>query len=183
FLRDTLGLGVINIYSLAGMVFTEGLLELPVAYLVIAAAMRSFDTALEEASWISGGSSRRTMVKIILPMLQPALLAAVTLVIIRTLGAFAVPSVLGMPARVDVLTTYIYRIVTTGFLPDYGRAAAVGISVLATAIVLVFVYRHYTSAGERFVTIGGRGYKPQRVKLGVWRVPLGLITLLVGGVL
>src|SRR5690625_6802944 len=91
--------------------------------------MRSFDTALEEASWISGGSSRRTMWKIILPMLQPALLAAVTLVIIRALGAFAIPSVLGMPARVDVLTTYIYGIVTTGFLPDYGRAAAVGISV------------------------------------------------------
>lgn len=182
-LRDTLGLGVINVYSLAGMVFTEGLLELPVAYLVIAAAMRSFDTALEEASWISGGSTGRTMRRIILPMLRPALLAALMLVVIRTLGAFAIPSVLGMPARVDVLTTYIYRLVTTGFLPDYGRAAAVGISVLATAVVLVFVYRHYTAAGERFVTIGGRGYRPQRVRLGAWRWPLGLLTLLVGGVL
>lgn len=183
FLRDTLGLGVINVYSLAGMVFIEGLLELPVAYLVIAAAMQSFDTALEEASWISGGTTRRTMMKIILPMLQPALLAALMLVIIRSLGAFAIPSVLGMPARVDVLTTYIYRLVSTGFLPDYGRAAAVGISVLATAIVLVFVYRYYTSASERFVSIGGRGYRPQRVKLGRMRYPVGLITLLVGGVL
>ncbi len=183
FLRDTLGLGVINIYSMPGMIFIESLLELPVAYLVIAAAMRSFDTALEEASWISGGSSRRTMLKIILPMLQPALLAAVMLVVIRSLGAFAIPSVLGMPARIDVLTTYLYRIVTTGFLPDYGRAAAVGISVLATAVVLVLIYRHYTSASERFVTIGGRGYKPQRVKLGALRVPLGVLTVLVGTVL
>jgi iron(III) transport system permease protein len=183
FLRDTLGLGIINIYSLPGMIFIEGLLELPVAYLVIAAAMRSFDTALEEASWISGGSSRRTMMKVILPMLQPALLAALMLVVIRALGAFAIPSVLGMPARIDVLTTYVYGLVTTGFLPDYGRAAAVGISVLATAIALVFVYRHYTSAAERFVTIGGRGYKPQRVKLGGLRFPLGLVTLLTGGVL
>lgn len=183
FLRDTLGLGVINIYSLTGMVFIEGLLELPVAYLVIAAAMRSFDTALEEASWISGGTSRRTMFKVILPMLQPALLAALMLVVIRALGAFAIPSVLGMPARIDVLTTYVYRIVTTGFLPDYGRAAAVGISVLLTAIVLVFVYRYYTRAAERFVTIGGRGYKPQRVKLGAMRYPLGLTSLLVGIVL
>src|SRR5690625_1042435 len=180
FLRDVLGLGVINIYSLPGMIFIEGLLELPVAYLVIAAAMSSFDTALEEASWISGGTSRRTMQKIILPMLQPALLAAMTLVIIRSLSAFAIPSVLGMPARVEVLTTFVYRLVSTGFVPDYGRAAAVGISVLATAIVLVFVYRHYTAAGERFVTIGGRGYKSQRVKLGAWRYPLGLITLLIG---
>lgn len=180
FLRDTLGLGVLNIYSLPGMVFIEGLLELPVAYLVIAAAMRSFDTALEEASWISGGSTRRTMLKVILPMLRPALLASLMLVVIRSLGAFAIPSVLGIPARIDVLTTYVYRMVTTGFLPDYGRAAAVGISVLATAIVLVFIYRHYTSAAERFVSIGGRGYKPQRVKLGRWRYPLGGLTLLVG---
>ncbi len=183
FLRDTLGLPIINIYSMPGMIFIEGLLELPVAYLVIAAAMRSFDTALEEASWISGGTTRRTMLKIILPMLQPALLAAIMLVIIRSLGAFAIPSVLGMPARIDVLTTYLYRMVTTGFLPDYGRAAAVGISVLATAIVLVVIYRYYTRAAERFVTIGGRGYKPQRVKLGPWRLPLGLVTLLVGGLL
>lgn len=183
FLRDTLGLGVLNVYSLPGMVFIEGLLELPVAYLVIAAAMGSFDNALEEASWISGGSTRRTMLKIILPMLRPALLAAIMLVVIRSLGAFAIPSVLGMPARIDVLTTYVYRLVTTGFLPDYGRAAAVGISVLATAIVLVFVYRHYTSAAERFVSIGGRGYKPQRVKLRGLRYPVGLLTLLVGGVL
>ena len=180
FLRDTLGLGIINIYSLTGMVFIEGLLELPVAYLVIAAAMRSFDTALEEASWINGGSSRRTMFKIILPMLQPALLAALMLVVIRALGAFAIPSVLGMPARIDVLTTHVYGMVTTGFLPDYGRAAAVGISVLLTAIVLVFVYRYYTRAAERFVTIGGRGYKPQRVKLGRMRWPAGLLSLLVG---
>ena len=183
FLRDTLGLGIINIYSLPGMIFIEGLLELPVAYLVIAAAMESFDTALEEASWISGGSAQRTMRRIILPMLQPALLAALTLVIIRALGAFAIPSVLGMPARVDVLTTFVYGLVSKGFLPDYGRAAAVGLSVLTTAIVLVFVYRYYTRAGERFVTIGGRGFKPNRVKLGRWRYPLGLLTLLVGVVL
>lgn len=183
FLRDTLGLGVINIYSLTGMVVVEGLLELPVAYLVIAAAMRSFDTALEEASWINGGSSRRTMFRIILPMLQPALLAALMLVVIRALGAFAIPSVLGMPARIDVLTTYVYTMVTTGFLPDYGRAAAVGISVLLTAIVLVVVYRYYTRASERFVTIGGRGYRPQQVKLGAMRIPLGLASLLIGIVL
>src|SRR5690606_31628120 len=124
--------------------FVESLLDLPVAYLVIAAAMSSFDTALEEASWISGGSTRRTMRKIVLPMLLPAILAAVTLAIIRSLSAFAIPSVLGMPGRVEVLTTYVYRLVTTGFVPDYGRAAAVGVSVLATAAGLVFSYRYYT---------------------------------------
>src|SRR5699024_4821525 len=80
-------------------------------------------------------------------------------------------------------TTYVYGLVSKGFLPDYGRAAAVGISVLLTAVVLVFVYRHYTSASERFVTIGGRGYKPQRVRLGALRLPLGFVTLFIAGLL
>lgn len=58
-----------------------------------------------------------------------------------------------------------------------------GISIPATAVVLMFVYRHYIAASERFVTIGGRGYKPQRVKLGAWRYPIGLMTPLVGALL
>ena len=183
FLRDILGLGVINVYSMAGMIFVEGLLDLPIAYLVIAAAMSSFNSSMEEASWTSGASRARTLRRIVLPMLRPALLAAVILVIIRALSAFAIPSVLGLPGQVEVMTTYIYRLVTVGFLPDFGKAAAVGVSVLASAVVLVFVYRYLTAASERFVTISGRGYTRSTIHLGKLRYPLGLFTLLVAGLL
>ncbi|HEX9673904.1 MAG TPA: iron ABC transporter permease, partial [Burkholderiales bacterium] len=37
-----------NIYSLEGMILVEALLDLPIAYLIIAPAMASFDVALEE---------------------------------------------------------------------------------------------------------------------------------------
>lgn len=171
------GLGGINIYTLPGMVFVEGLLDLPVAYLVVAAAMSTFDSSLEEASWVSGRSRAATWWRIVLPVLKPAVLAAVTLVLIRSLSAFAVPSVLGMPGRVEVLTTFIYRLISVGFAPDYGRAAAVGVSALAVAVVLVYVYRHLTARSERFVTISGKGYRPAIARLGHWRIPLGLFVL------
>lgn len=178
-----LGLGRINIYSLPGMVFIEGLLDLPVAYLVIVAAMASFDASLEEASWVNGRSRSQTWWRIVLPMLRPAILASITLVIIRSLSAFAVPSVLGLPGRVEVLTTFIYRLISVGFVPDYGRAAAVGISVLGVAIVLVYLYRYLTARSERFVTISGKGYRPAITSLGPWRWPLGVLVLLLGVVL
>src|SRR5690606_25706798 len=174
------GLGPINIYSLPGMIFVEGLLDLPVAYLVIVAAMASFDSSLEEASWVSGRSRAATWWRIILPILRPAILAAITLVLIRSISAFAIPSVLGMPGRIEVLTTFIYRLINVGFVPDYGRAAAVGVSVLGAAVVLVYLYRSLTARSERFVTISGKGYRPTISRLGVWRWPLGLFVLLLG---
>jgi len=120
-----------NIYSLSGMILVEGLLDLPIAYLIIAPAMSAFDVSLEESSRVCGASTLRTLARVTLPVLRPAILAAVILVIVRSLASFAVPSVIGMPGRIYVLASHIYRIVATGFAADYGQASAVGMSALA----------------------------------------------------
>ncbi len=178
-LRQLLGYSPFNIYSLGGMIFLEGLLDLPVTYLVMSPAMYSFDTALEDASRMSGASNLYTLRKITLPMMRPALLAALSLGIIRSLAAFAVPQMVGMPGRIHVLTTYVYRVISVGWSPDYGRAAAIGVSVLALAIVLIYLYRHLTAASERYVTVTGKGFRPTTVELGWARYVLfGLASLL-----
>jgi iron(III) transport system permease protein len=164
-----------NIYSLPGMVLVEGLLDLPIAYLIIAPAMASFDASLEESSRVCGASTGKTIFRITLPVLRPAILAAFILCIIRGLASFAVPSVIGMPGRIYVLATHLYQMVSTGFAADYGKAAAVGMSVLLASIILIYLYRYLTSASDRFVTIAGRGYKPTIIKLQRSRIPLFLI--------
>ena len=161
-----------NIYSLPGMIMVEGLLDMPVAYLIIAPAMASFDVALEESSRVFGASTWRTLIRVTLPVLRPAILAAIILSIVRGLAAFAVPSVLGMPGRVNVLSTYLYQMIATGFAPDYGTAAAVGMSVLVTSITLIIIYRALTAESEKYVTIAGRGYRPTTIKLKAAKIPL-----------
>ncbi len=161
-----------NIYSLSGMILVEGLLDLPIAYLIIAPAMSAFDVSIEESSRVCGASNLRTLARITLPVLRPAILAAVILVIVRSLASFAVPSVIGMPGRIYVLASHIYRIVATGFAADYGQAAAVGMSALAASIGLICIYRTLTAAGEQFVTISSRGFKPAVIDLKKWRYPL-----------
>ena len=171
-----------NIYSLPGMILVEGLLDLPIAYLIIAPAMASFDVALEESSRVFGAGTWRTLVRVTLPVLRPAILAAFILSIVRSLASFAVPSVLGMPGRVYVLATHLYQMIATGFATDYGKAAAVGMSVLATSITLIIVYRALTAESEKFVTITSRGYRPTVVELKKARIPLfcvvGLLSLI-----
>ncbi len=172
-----------NIYSLPGMILVEGLLDLPVAYLIIAPAMSSFDVSLEESSKVCGSSNLQTLFRITLPVLRPAILASITLVAIRSLESFAVPSVLGMPGRIYLLSTHIYRIIATGFAADYGTAAAVGMSALAASVTLIILYRHLTSESERYVTISGRGYRPALIDLRRAKIPLFLIVGLLSFIL
>ena len=181
FFRQIFGIegAALNIYTMQGMILVEGLLDLPIAYLVVAPAMSAFDVSLEESSKVCGASNLRTLTKVTLPVLRPAILAAATLVIVRSLASFAVPSVIGMPGRIYVLATHIYRIVATGYATDYGMAAAVGMSALAASITLIFLYRHLTREGEKYVTISSRGYRPTVIDLKGARYPLfGIVGLL-----
>ncbi|MCK9388922.1 MAG: ABC transporter permease subunit, partial [Sulfuritalea sp.] len=77
-LKEAFGLdnAPLNIYSMWGMILVEGLLDLPIAYLIIAPAMASFDVALEESSRVCGAGTWRTLLRITLPVLRPAILAA-----------------------------------------------------------------------------------------------------------
>lgn len=172
-----------NVYSLSGMILVEGLLDLPVAYLIIAPAMASFDVALEESSRVFGAGTWRTLIRVTLPVLRPAILASFILGVVRGLAAFAVPSVIGMPSRVNVLSTYLYQMIATGFAPDYGKAAAVGMSVLAISITLIVVYRALTAESERYVTISGRGYRPTVIELKSARIPLFTVMALLSLIL
>ncbi len=181
FLRQFPGLEdlAINIYSLPGMILVEGLLDLPIAYLILAPAMAAFDTSLEESSKVCGGTTLRTLFKVTLPVLRPAILAAFILSLVRSLASFAVPSVIGMPGRIYVLATHIYQSIASGFAADFGTAAAIGMSVLATSITLIYVYRYLTAESEKFVTISSRGYRPTVIGLKAAKLPLfGVVGIL-----
>ncbi len=172
-LKNTLNLShsPFNIYSLPGMILVEGLLALPISYLILSPALSAFDGSLEESSRTCGASNLRTLLRVTLPVLRPAILASITLGIVRSLASFAIPSVIGMPGRIYVLPTHIYRMIATGFSADYGMAAAVGMSVLAASVSLIYIYRHLTSESERYVTITSRGYRPTLIDLKSARVP------------
>jgi len=164
-----------NIYTMQGMILVEALLDLPIAYLILAPAMSAFDVSLEESSKVCGASNLRTLLKVTLPVLRPAILAAFILVIVRSLASFAVPSVIGMPGRIYVLASHIYRIIATGFAADYGQAAAVGMSALSASIVLIYVYRYLTSESEKYVTVTSRGYRPSVIDLKGAKLPLFVV--------
>ena len=67
---------VINVYSLFGMIFIESLLWSPFVFLMLAAAFRSMDPLLEEASAACGARMWQTMRKVSLKLMLPAFFSA-----------------------------------------------------------------------------------------------------------
>lgn len=165
-----LGLPPFNVYSMPGMIFVEGLILTPLAFLIISASLRSMDPSLEEAARIAGSHPLQAARRITTPMIRPALLAAGLLNFVRAIESFDTPAIIAVPARIEVFTTKIAREALTAFPPNHNLAATYAMSLLVLTMVLVYVYRRLTARSERFVTIAGRAYRPHAIALGRWRL-------------
>jgi len=153
-----------NIYSLPGLVFVMALYYAPVAYLLVAGALRAMDPALEEAAWIHGADRRRTARRVTLPLLAPALGSAALLIYLNSAGDFGIPAVIGIPMNYHVITTRIW--VGLGYFPPrYSEAAAFSALLWGVSALFVFLQRRHLR-GRSFATVTGRGYRPSLLPLG-----------------
>ena len=173
----------LNLYSLWGMVYVEALITVPLAFLMVSAALYSMDPALEESARVAGSSNMQIAWRITLPIVRPALLASAMLNFVRAIESFDTPAIIALPARIEVFTTKIYREAIGAFPPNQNLAAAYGVSLLLITMFFVYFYRHLTARSERYVTVTGRGYRPMIIDLGKWRYAAsalaGLILVLI----
>ncbi len=160
----------LNLYSLPGMAFVQGVSFVPGAFFMLAAAYRSMDPSLEEAAYTAGVGKLRTFLKINIPITLPAIAAVMVYLLMTGIAVFEVPAIIGLPARILVLSSLIYTSTTpsTG-LPDYGVAGAYGAVMLALGLVLAFLYVRIVKQGKKYTVITGRGYRPREIALGRWK--------------
>jgi iron(III) transport system permease protein len=158
---------LVNAYSLAAIVFVEALYETPLVFLLVSGALRSMNPALEEASLAAGAGVFRTTWKVTLPLMLPAILAGGLLVFILAAEQFAVPAVLGTPAKIRVLTTSIFEAQSV-YPPRDGLAAALSVTLLVIALGGLALHK-WLIGMRSFTTVGGKGTPPRRIGLGRWR--------------
>ncbi len=167
---EPLGLGPINIYSLGGMIFIEGLRLVPTAFLMLVPLLRSMDPSLEEASFMSGANPRSTLRKVTLRVMLPGLVAVIIYQFMTALEVFEVPGILGLPASIYVFSTKIYSILhSVSVIPAYGQANALAMVYVVIALVATWMYARVIAHQERFTIITGKGYRPREISLGRWR--------------
>jgi iron(III) transport system permease protein len=165
----------LNVYTMGGMAFVQGLAFVPAGYFMLSPAFRAMDPALEEAAYTSGLGRVRTFVTVDVPLATPALLGTLVYLAMTAVAAFEAPGIIGTPARIFVLSSLMFVDVhpqSVG-LPDYGAAGAIGMILLVLGVVLSVAYVRAVRASRTYAVVSGRGYRPRTLHLGHWK-PLAL---------
>jgi iron(III) transport system permease protein len=157
-----------NLFSLPGMILIESLLWTPVVFLLMGTPFRSMDPSLEESAAVAGSTSWQIFRKITLPLALPSGLAVLMLTFVRSLEAFEIPALIGVPAGVEVFTTKIYFQIREGFLPRYGQASAYSVLLMLLVALSLIPYYQVTRRTYKFTTVTGKGFRPRRIALGSW---------------
>jgi iron(III) transport system permease protein len=162
---------LVNIFSMAGLVFVTTLYTFPVVFIMTGAALAATPADLEDAARIAGAGRLRVMGSITLPLALPAILGGFMLTFLEALVLFGAPAMLAIPARFHVMTTQIWAFFQ--YPPQIEVAAAYAMPLLLVAIGLLWVQRRIL-ARRAYTTVGGRAAAPRPVRLGPWRwVALG----------
>src|SRR3970040_831793 len=167
----------LNIFSMQGMILVESFLWIPIVFLLMSTPFRAMDPALEEAATTAGSTGWQVFRRVTFPLALPSVLAVLILTFIRSLEAFEIPALIGIPAGVEVLTTKIYLQIKGGLIPKYGEASAYSIILIVLVALGLIPYYRITSKTYKFTTISGKNYRPHRVALGKWRWLGGMLML------
>jgi iron(III) transport system permease protein len=157
-----------NVYTLAGMIWVDGLHYSPMAFLLMTAAFRSMDPALEESAAMSGANLWQVVRRITLALSWPAIFATLLILFVRAIESFEVPALLGMPGGIFVFTSAIFEAIHR-YPSQVGLAAAYGVTLLAITSIGIYFQSRLSSSGHRYSTVTGKGFRPRRIDLGRWR--------------
>jgi iron(III) transport system permease protein len=166
-----------NVLSMGGMIWVEGLHLAPLVFLLMVAAFRSMDPALEESAIMSGAPLRTVFRRVTAPLVRPALYAAILIMAVRALESFEVPALLGLPNNIWVFTSRIWSVLNEK-PPSFAKAGAYAMSLLLITSLGVLWQSRLAKRGRAYQTVTGKGFRPRPVQLGAWRLPaVGFILL------
>ena len=159
---------VFDIYSMWGMIWVDGLHYSPMAFLLMSAAFRSMDPALEESAMMSGANVLQVAWRVTLRLSWPAIFATILILFVRAIESFEVPALLGLPVGIQVFTSSIYQAVHR-YPSQVGLASAYAVTLLAITTVGVYFQSRLSSRGSKYATMTGKGFRPRQIDLGPWR--------------
>jgi iron(III) transport system permease protein len=175
-LERVIGTGPLDIFTVWGMIWVEGLHLSPIVFLLMVAAFRSMDPSLEESALMSGASRWQVFRRVTVPLTRPAIVAAVLIMVVRSLESFEVPALIGLQNGIYVFTSRIYFVLRT-YPPDLAGAGALALGLLLFAVVGVALSNLVGRSGRAYQTVTGKGFRPRPLELGKWRPVMGGVVI------
>jgi iron(III) transport system permease protein len=176
--QSLLGEAPWTLYSLTGMAVIAGVSQAPLAYIYCLSSTSITDPSLEEAARVSGAGTFRTLWRITLPLMKPAIAYSAVLNFTVGLELLSIPLIFGDPAGITVLTTFLFNNGISSPRPDHGLVATAAALMLAVVCFLVWLQGRMLGNTRRFITLGGKATRPRPFRLGGLRWPLFILAAL-----
>lgn len=155
------GIELPSFYGWTGLIFSMTLVCYTYVYLGVLAALRGFDGQLEEAGMSLGTSPLQTRLRVMVPVVLPAVLVNALIVFTLVVGNFALAMMLGSRVPLLSVITYSTFINEMGGSPTLQSAMAM-VSIGIVAVVL-FVQKRVVER-KLYAMTAGRAPAPQPVR-------------------
>ena len=157
--------GPFNIYSLKGIVRVKVIGDnLAFKIILLTAAFRNMDGALEEAARVAGTSNLRTMIRVTLPVMIAPIVLTLSLQFVTVFKGFETEFILGSRFNYWVYSSLIYRLVRLDVPARYGEAVVLA-SITAIIIVMIIPFQRWITGRRQYTTVDS-SFKPGLIDLG-----------------
>ena len=143
-----------------GISFLLGVHYAPLVFLTVRAALLNVPSDVIEAARVCGSPPTQVVMRVIWPLILPALASGTALAFVSCIGNFGIPALLGIPGNYLVLPTLIYR-----ELSGYGPAVIPNVVILSGIVAalagLGMLVQHLFVRGEHYrVSAPRRSHAP-----------------------
>jgi iron(III) transport system permease protein len=164
-----------------GIMLLLGVHYAPLVFLTVRAGLLNVPAEVIEAARVSGARPSVVLLRVIWPLVTPALAAGTALAFVSCIGNFGIPAFLGIPANYLVLPTLIYR-----ELSGFGSSAIPNATMLSLIVSIlaglgILLQHRFASKGHFKVTpsrLTGPPFQLQRARPWIEATLLGLLLLL-----
>ncbi|MGN7310977.1 ABC transporter permease [Alkalicoccobacillus gibsonii] len=161
-------------YGFLPIVLTMTLNYFTFFFLLLSVALGAVNASLEESARILGASSARTIRKITLPLLIPAISSGFILTFSKALGSFSVPAFLGLPTKYYTIATMLHSSIQNRMIQE---AYVLCIVLLMVCALLIFFNQKAIGKRRSFATITGKDTRKHLYSLKKWHKPITWIVL------
>lgn len=161
FISDVFRINTPDIYGFTGILVVLTLQLTPLIYMFLMGAFKSIDSSLLEAAESMGYTGIKKLVKVVMPLIVPTLLAGSLLVFMRALADFGTPMLIG--EGYQTLPVLIFNEFISEMGGNDGFAAAISVIVIILAIS-IFLLQKYVSNKKSFAMSALRPIKEKQEK-------------------
>lgn len=166
-----------ELYGFSGVVISQCLAFIPLAYMMIESTLMSLNPNLEESAYDMGASEATILRTITIPLLAPGLLKAALLIFVMTIAEFGNAAILG--GRTPFLAPDTYTMITGE--SDFNMGSVLSVVLIAPCVLIFFIH-NYLLEGKKFTTIGGKPVASEPRKITpLIKVPFIIVTTVAAG--